>query len=193
MWVRRDAADRDSVSPVATAYPPPLSAPPTVDALRGLLDGLQDPTAAAQALPPPPPGMLSTALGTTELQALLAGLRRTASGAFDTTTVVRWRVEHAHTGVPVWIGVGDRLSVRQLIRLRNELLPPPVVAGAPAPPGGPVQRPAAATGPPALSPMTLTAPDRGRLATGWSAIAVAVAVTMALGVAVLLGLDVPLP
>jgi len=165
-----------------------------VDALRGLLDGLQDPVGAAMTLPPPPPppGTLSTALGTTELQALLAGLRRTASGAFDTSTVLRWRVEHANTGVPVWLGLGDRLSVRQLMRLRNELLPPPMVADARSAASGRPQGTSPATEVPATLPLTLAAPDRGGPPTSWSAIAITAALAT-VAATVLLGLDVPLP
>lgn len=99
-------ADGGSVTSSLTSYPPPLSEAPTVGTLRGLLVGLQDGTRRVPPSPPlPVPG----------------GRPSPVREAMHVVDIRQWRVEHAASGLPVALRVGDPLDAAQLMRLRDEL------------------------------------------------------------------------
>lgn len=179
-------------------YPPPLSAPPSTATLRGLLEGLQ--AGAAQVPPSPPlPGG----------QPVLSPVR----AAMETVSIAQWNVEHAATGVPVRLSIGDPLTVDELARLRDELRGRPARIKAPtgdastgnAPtgdaPSGDGPAPDAPTGDAAGDALPGDTQAAGQLAAlgfaarraAWAAGVGAAAFTLAAAVVRVVGLDLPLP
>lgn len=177
-------------------YPPPLSAPPTTATLRGLLHGLQAGAAKVPPSPPLPGG-----------QPALSPVR----AAMEAVSIAQWNVEHATTGVPVRLSIGDPLTVDELARLRDELSGRPARIRVPSQTpvrDGPTEPTADA---PTAAERTGNAPSGDALArdgaavaalgfaarparrAAWAAGVGAAALTLAAAVIRLVGLDLPLP